>query len=66
MPRFKNGSLIKCEKSIRIYLEKLPRSSEFILEVLDESHLLIKDSEVKYVLEKVAELQNENYQEIKP
>lgn len=66
MPRYKNGSLIKCEKSIRIYLERLPRSSEFILEVLDDSYLLIKDSEIKYVLEKIADLQNENYQEMKP
>lgn len=65
MPRFKNGSLIKCEKSIRIYLENLNKNREFILQVLDDNHLLIKDTEVKYIMDKLSELQNDNYNEIR-
>ena len=61
MPKFKNGCLIKCEKSIRIYLQSLDRAKEIIVQELDENHLIIKESEVKYVKEKLAELQNDNY-----
>ena len=63
MPRSVSGLLIKCDKTIRMFLENLDRSKEIILYKLDENHILIRENEEKYVREKIEELQNENYKE---
>ena len=62
MPKMLPGSLIKTDKSIRIFIKNLNNSNgkNFILKDLDETNLFVKESEVQNINEKVYEMQD-NY-----
>lgn len=60
MPKCQNGTLIKCEKSMKIFIEYLNKSRNFIIQNLDDEFLLVKDNEVSYLLDEVSKMQDKN------
>jgi hypothetical protein len=60
MPKMKTGILIKCEKTIKIYILSLERSKEFLIKDIDEYHLMIKENYLPYVEEEVYKMQDKN------
>lgn len=65
MPKFiDEGVLITCEKTIKLFIEKLERESGRNIIIhdleLDDTHLVIKEKELSYVQEQVYLMQDAN------
>ena len=60
MPKVQPGVLIKCERTIKIYIKSLNVGKDFIIKDLDEYHLLIKENYLAYIQEEVYKMQDEN------
>jgi hypothetical protein len=60
MPKCQTGVLIKCEKTIKIYILSLERAREFLLRDLDEYHLMVRESFIPYIQEEVYRMQDKN------
>jgi hypothetical protein len=60
MPKMIAGVLIKCEKTIKIFILSLERAREFLLKDLDEFHLLVRDNYISYIQEEVYRMQDKN------
>lgn len=46
MPKLSFGILIKCEKTIKLYIQNLDKDNTIILKDLDEHHLLIEEKKL--------------------
>lgn len=60
MPKSKIGILIKCEKTIKIYIKQLNQGKDFIIMDLDENHLLIQEKFLQFIKEEVYKMQDKN------
>lgn len=60
MPKSKIGILIKCEKTIKIYIKQLNQGKDFILMDLDENHLLIHEKFLQFIKDEVYKMQDKN------
>jgi hypothetical protein len=60
MPKCQHALLIKCEKTIKLFIKNLNLGKDFIIKDLDETHLLIKDNALSYIQEEVYKMQDEN------
>ncbi len=60
MPKCHYAVLIKCEKTIKMFIKNLNLGKDFIIKDLDDHHLLIKDSALSFVQEEVFKMQDEN------
>ena len=60
MPKSSVGVLIKCEKTIKMFIQNLDKDNTIILKDLDEQHLLIEEKKLAYVQEKVYQMQDDN------
>jgi hypothetical protein len=60
MPKIQIGVLIKCEKTIKIFIKNLNQGKDFIIKDLDDFHLLVKESSLSYIQEEVFKMQDEN------
>ncbi len=60
MPKYISGVLIKCEKTIKIFILSLPGSKEFVMKDLDDYHLIIKETALGLIQEEVFKMQDKN------
>lgn len=60
MPKLSTGTLIKCDKSIKIFLCSSENTKKSIIQVLDDNNLLVKDSDVEYLKEIIFKMQDKN------
>jgi hypothetical protein len=60
MPKIQYGVLIKCEKTIKIFIKNLNPGKDFIIKDLDDNHLLVKESHINYIQEEVYKMQDKN------
>jgi hypothetical protein len=60
MPKFQIGVLIKCEKTIKIFIKNLNQGKDFIIKDLDDFHILVKETSLSYIQEEVFKMQDEN------
>lgn len=60
MPKIQIGVLIKCEKTIKIFIKNLNQGKDFIIKDLDDYHLLVKETSLSYIQEEVFKMQDEN------
>jgi len=60
MPRFIQGTLIKSDKSIILFIKNLDKNEEdkIIIQELDENHLFINSHKLSYVQEKIYKMQD--------
>ena len=65
MPKLSFGILIKCEKTIKLFIQNLDKDNTIILKDLDEHHLLIEEKKLAYVQQMVYQMQDDkSYKEI--
>ena len=65
MPKLSVGILIKCEKTIKLFIKNLDKDNTIILKDLDDHHLLIEERKLAYVQQMVYQMQDDNsYKEI--
>jgi hypothetical protein len=60
MPKVQNGVLIKCEKTIKIYIKNISQGKDWILKDIDELHLFVKESAINSIQEEVFKMQDKN------
>jgi hypothetical protein len=60
MPKIQLGILIKCEKTIKLFIMNLNKGKDFIIKDLDEYHLMVKESSLSYIQEEVYKMQDDN------
>lgn len=60
MPKIQYGVLIKCEKTIKIFIKNLNQGKDFIIKDLDDFHLLVKETAITLIQEEVYKMQDEN------
>ena len=61
MPKMLPGSLIKTDKSVRIFIKNLNSGGKnFILRDLDDTNLFVKENEVQYIHDEVYKMQDRN------
>jgi hypothetical protein len=60
MPKCQTGVLIKCEKTIKIYILSLDKAREFLLRDLDEHTLMVRENYITYIQEEVYRMQDKN------
>ncbi len=60
MPKSKIGILIKCEKTIKIYIKQLNQGKDFIIMDLDENHLLVQEKFLQFIKDEVYKMQDKN------
>jgi len=60
MPKSKIGILIKCEKTIKIYIKQLNQGKDFIIMDLDENHLLVQEKFIQFIKDEVYKMQDKN------
>jgi len=60
MPKIQFGVLIKCEKTIKLFIKNLNIGKDFIIKELDEYHLLVKETSINMIQEEVYKMQDEN------
>ena len=60
MPKCQHTLLIKCEKTIKMFIKNLNLGKDFIIKDLDDNHLLVKDNFLSYIQEEVFKMQDEN------
>jgi hypothetical protein len=60
MPKIQIGVLIKCEKTIKIFIKNLNQGKDFIIKDLDDYHILVKETSLSYIQEEVFKMQDEN------
>lgn len=60
MPKFYYGVLIKCEKTIKMFIKNLDKDKTIIIKDLDDNHLVIDEKKLEYVQEEVYKMQDEN------
>ena len=65
MPKLSVGILIKCEKTIKLFIKNFDKDNTIILKDLDDHHLLIEERKLAYVQQMVYQMQDDNsYKEI--
>ena len=65
MPKLSVGILIKCEKTIKLFIKNLDKDNTIILKDLDDHHLPIEERKLAYVQQMVYQMQDDNsYKEI--
>jgi len=60
MPKIQYGILIKCEKTIKIFIKNFSQGKDYIIKDLDEHHLLVKESAINLIQEEVFKMQDKN------
>lgn len=60
MPKSNFGILIKCEKTIKIFIKQLNQGKDFIIMDLDENHLFIQEKFLNYIKDEVYKMQDKN------
>jgi hypothetical protein len=60
MPKCQTGTLIKCEKTVKIYILSLDKAKEFLLKDLDANHLMVRENSLNYIQEEVYRMQDKN------
>lgn len=60
MPKIQFGVLIRCEKTIKIFIKTLNSGKDFIIKDLDDHHLLVKENAITFIQEEVYKMQDEN------
>lgn len=60
MPKIQLGILIKCEKTIKLFIMNLNKGKDFIIKDLDEYHLMVKESSLQLIQEEVYKMQDDN------
>lgn len=60
MPKCQHAILIKCEKTIKIFIKNLNLGKDFIIKDLDDTHLLIKENFLSFIQDEVFKMQDEN------
>lgn len=60
MPKLNYGVLIKCEKTIKVFIKHLDKERNIIIKDLDDHHLLIDEKKLAYVQEQVYKMQDDN------
>jgi hypothetical protein len=60
MPKIQIGVLIKCEKTVKIFIKNLNQGKDFIIKDLDDFHLLVKENSLSFIQEEVYKMQDEN------
>lgn len=60
MPKLNYGVLIKCEKTIKVFIKNLDKERNIIIKELDDRHLLIDEKKLAYVQEQVYKMQDDN------
>jgi hypothetical protein len=60
MPKYKPGILIKCEKTIKIFILSLNPGRDFVIKDLDDYHIMIKDTALTYIQDEVFKMQDKN------
>ena len=60
MPKIQIGVLIKCEKTVKIFIKTLNQGKDFIIKDLDDYHLLVKENSLSFIQEEVYKMQDEN------
>ena len=60
MPKFRQGTLIKSDKSIILFIKNLDKNEEdkIIIQEWDENHLFINSNKLSYVQEKIYKMQD--------
>lgn len=60
MPKSNIGILIKCEKTIKVFIKQKCQGKDIILMDLDDNHLLIREDKLAYIKKEVYEMQDNN------
>jgi hypothetical protein len=60
MPKIQYGVLIKCEKTIKIFIKNISQGKDYIIKDLDDYHLLVKESAIGIIQEEVYKMQDKN------
>ncbi len=60
MPKSRNGILLKCEKTIKIFIKQLNIGRDFIIMDIDENHLFINEKYLNFVKDEVYKMQDKN------
>ena len=60
MPKCQTGVLIKCDKTIKIFIKNLNQGKDFIIKDLDEYHLVVKENAIQLIQEEVFKMQDRN------
>jgi hypothetical protein len=60
MPKCQTGTLIKCEKTVKIYILSLDKAKEFLLKDLVANHLMVRENSLNYIQEEVYRMQDKN------
>ncbi len=60
MPKYQTGVLIKCDKTIKIFIKNLNQGKDFIIKDLDEFHLVVKENAIQLIQEEVFKMQDRN------
>ncbi len=62
MPKIGKGIFITCEKTITMFIKKIneEHGKDIILQELDDTHIIINESKLTLVQDKVFEMQDEN------
>jgi hypothetical protein len=58
MPKFQTGHLVTCEKTIKILLCHSERTKRSILAELDDTHLLVKESDIEIIKDEIYKMQD--------
>lgn len=58
MPKYKTGYLLTCEKTIKILICSSERTKRSVIQVLDDTHLLVKESDLELIKEEIYKMQD--------